>query len=267
MQAPPGPKRLSCQFTSRNPGRLIDDVEFANRTTGWLLGTHFVQNLRRFELGLTRGREGSNYGEITVPVVFFTGDGGKSWQRQSYPDEYNEYGWLESADSSHVLIVELNDLVVTVNGGRTWKRTKLDPSCSGGEHLQYAEHGSDTWSGTSVHFLNDGKNAWWGNEGDLFHSTDGGQTWCQLPSLVQQGKVIVFGLLRFSDSRRGWGIPRNLGLDKPLPLYGTRDGGAHWEPLRPIQATEPPPVCGMSVLDAEHVWVWDCDQNLYRVVP
>ena len=253
----------------------IDDVEFVSPSTGWLLGERLVQDLRRFNRGMSRGRLGGRPGEISVPVVFRTDDGGMSWQRQDYPDSDNEFGWLEIADRSRALVVELNGLGVTANGGIEWRSAKLDPACVNTKHLHCAWHGSDTWSGTSVHFLSGTRDAWWGNEGDLFHSTNGGETWCQLPSPMYKGDPIVFMQIRFADPLRGWALPRNLGTE-PLPPYETRDGvllhvlahvGAHWAPLRWRQAAEVPPICGMSVLDAEHVWMSGCDATLYRVLP
>jgi photosystem II stability/assembly factor-like uncharacterized protein len=196
-----------------------------------------------------------------VPVLFGTADGGKTWQRQTYPDTDNEIGWLEIADATHVLIVELNDLVVTADG-KTWRHTRIKPACANTKNLAVAEHGSDTWSGTAVHFLHDGKNAWWGNESDLFHSTDGGQTWCQLPGPLYQGKPVKFRRIDFTDVLHGWAIPQFA----DEPPFVTRDGGRRWQPIQVAGAAEAPAISGMSVLDATHVWMWDCNGVLYQSV-
>lgn len=251
-----------------NPKAFINSLAFADGTTGWLLGTHSVRNPRLFERGLTRGRWGLEPGEIGVPIIFNTQDAGKTWNRQVYPDVYDEYGSFQIADAQHVLIAELNGLAVTVNGGRLWKRAKLSPACTDIKHLHFAEHGSGTGSGNSVFFLKNGKNAWWTREGDSFHSADGGQNWCQLPSVFHGKELIAFAELAFADPHHGWAISRQIGRsDPPLPPYATRDGGVHWEQFRLKRSAEPLDVCGMSVLDAEHVWMWDCDRNVYRVVP
>lgn len=50
-----------------------------------------------------------------------------------------------------------------------------------------------------------------------FIPLDGGQNWCQLPSLFDGKEVVAFEQIAFADAQHGWAIPRQIGRSDPVP--------------------------------------------------
>ena len=198
-------------------------------------------------------------GSVYVPVLLRTTDAGRNWTAQDYPDLKLLPHSVQFADAIHGIALELNATLFTRDGGRTWKRSRY---CSGldQKQLRRAESGSDTFAATTVHLL-DRAFGWWSVEGDLFRTTDGGETWCRLPSIQFAGEDVRIGQIRFANRARGWAVPTQLGRFDPLPLFETRDGGSTWAPVRSALKV---PVIGCSVVSAATVYCWD-HERLYRI--
>jgi len=84
-----------------------------------------------------------------------------------------------------------------------------------------------------------------GRDGQLLHTTDGGQTW----AIVQPGSDPLqdFALIRFLDEQTGWAVPR-LGNT----IFKTTDGGQTWS-----EYSLPTNVywSDMDFSDDQHLWL------------
>lgn len=90
---------------------------------------------------------------------------------------------------------------------------------------------------------------WYGNgAGNLFHTTDGGETWAKI--WEQSGTFIR--ALGFLDARNGF--LGNVGTDyfpnvtDPHPLYRTTDGGASWAPVDAPGIGAVAGICSVDIL-------------------
>jgi photosystem II stability/assembly factor-like uncharacterized protein len=238
----------------RQPG-LINDVYFATPQTGWALGSREVSGDPAKE-PIRYRIAGEN--SVYVPALFRTNDHGRTWTRQSYPDLKLVPYRLEFADSEHGLSIELNRILYTRNGGGSWMKSRYCADVNT-KKLHSAELGSDTFTATTAHLL-DAEYGWWSVEGDLLRTSDGGETWCQLPSILRGGKVVAIAQVRFATRELGWAVPTVRGRQQhPTPPFETVDGGKSWRAIdkpRNLQVDE------CTVLPDALVYFWG-DGGLY----
>jgi photosystem II stability/assembly factor-like uncharacterized protein len=169
------------QFTWENPqptGNVYCDVCFTDEMHGWVVGN--------------RG------------FVMKTSDGGNSWTwvRTGFVNHLwtvyfvdNLHGWAAGPDSF---------IARTKDGGKTWEEQMNDPFGSEIRSIYF----SDTLNGWT-----DGQ---W--DGELFHTTDGGETWNSLRIGAEEPITSIF----FLDSLHGWaGAMENM-------VYSTSNGGTTW---------------------------------------
>jgi len=201
-----------------------------------------------------------------IPAAFRTRDGGRSWIRQSYgnreiyQDLRDGLGWLEFADLEHGLSVELNATLFTHDGGRTWKKSRYCPGIDK-RRMRQAWIGSDMWGSTSAQLL-DAEYGWWTVEGDLFRTTDGGETWCKLPPIRLGKDLMRIRELHFVNRTSGWAVLNGMGFSAELPITETQDGGQSW---KPIKLAGGPGIYGMSVVSESVIFVWN-NEGLYRLI-
>ena len=84
------------------------------------------------------------------------------------------------------------------------------------------------------------------SDGNITRTTDGGQSW-----VVQQSIPGVYlRCVGFANANVGW-----VGtLTRNRRLFGTVDGGTHWNVISPLPADAPVKVCGMSVVNDKIVY-------------
>jgi photosystem II stability/assembly factor-like uncharacterized protein len=202
----------------------------------------------------------------TKPGVFRTVDGGSTWSPQSYGNtrEYSDLreglGWITFADAEHGLSVELDQILFTRDGGRTWRISRYCANVNTSK-FKNPSVGSNMWDTIEVHLL-DAEYGWWTYKGDLFQTTNGGETWCKLPSIRYPGRTYGISLLRFATRSRGWAQFDGYGrMVPPYPIFETLDGGKSWKQFAAEGALS---IRGFAPV-ADVVYFWD-DQRLYRLV-
>lgn len=146
--------------------------------------------------------ENTGYVSAEDKGVYFTADGGRTWEvRQTGYNDFNNL-WFVTKDNGFATTF-YRDLYKTTDGGKTWAEIDL----------------------TSLGYLNGFTSFWFLNatEGflatyqSLLHTTDGGNTWqkVQLPISAE------FHLIRFADANKGYVVGRGIVLQ-------TIDGGKTW---------------------------------------
>ncbi|WP_165423571.1 WD40/YVTN/BNR-like repeat-containing protein [Ktedonosporobacter rubrisoli] len=170
---------------------------------------------------------------LTATSILKTTDGGVHWYNVTPPNVRlgeqstgtfmnNQYAWVvNSQPNSPITVLRTSD------GGKSWQSSKInDP---------------DSWAGDMPHFLNThegfieiiaqgGPGA--GSESvDIFHTSDGGQSWSKVSGTDQQSSGLPRGGIKsgisFKDSLNGWATgeePTNYPW-----LYATHDGGKTWK--------------------------------------
>jgi photosystem II stability/assembly factor-like uncharacterized protein len=172
-------------------------------------------------------------------VMLASSDGGSTWVRQQTPSEtiltgvsFAEdglRGWAVgrtgSSTSVDLLTLwgddEMGTMIVTVDGGATWRARTPQTNFRPAAILFAADHLHGWMAGLSGRntATQDGDTLMqW--DGALRITGDGGHTWTDVP-LPSAGKPLDF--LSFApDGRRGWAAGAGG------PLLATQDGGLHW---------------------------------------
>lgn len=181
-------------FSDPDSADTLYDVSFANATTGWAVGSS--------------------------STVLRTTDGGQTWTPQTIPDNQKPFPFspglntllsVHAIDSSRVCAVGAGGWVLlTGNGGATWTRKN---NGSGAPKLNL----------NALFFANDTV-GWAIGAQVLLKTTDGGNTWTQMPAAA--GSLTLFGLAGLAgNTERLWTVGQN-----GIALYST-NGGTSW--LRP----------------------------------
>lgn len=149
---------------------LISAVSFADADHGWACGSwHRVD------------------GGAIKPALFFTTDGGRTWESQSAPaGVYGEFNGMDFVDSTHGWAVGYSGSIAATNdGGATWVR---QDSATG-----------DSLNSVSFVDVNQGWAVGWSIEA----TTDGGQTWVaqEAPDGLETLKDVCF-----VDVSHGWAV-------------------------------------------------------------
>ncbi|MEO8514067.1 MAG: T9SS type A sorting domain-containing protein [Ignavibacteria bacterium] len=119
---------------------------------------------------------------------------------------------------------------------------------------------STVWRHDDISFINE--NTGWAlyntsfsgsNNGRVYKTTDGGNSWIMQMSVTNIGLRCV----GFTDSLHGWiGTLGFIGsLGKTPILYRTIDGGVQWDSVTFEIGNRPGGLCGMNILDRDHVFV------------
>ncbi len=183
-------------------------------------------------------------GEGEASRIYFTDDGGASWDLQFVNDDPAAFfdcfdfwsaergiAFSDAVDGEFVLIA-------TDDGGATWQRLPTDrlPDASEGE-------GSFAASGTCLVARGDSL-AWFGTgagtSARVFRSADGGRSWSVSPTPIVGGTSTTgIASLAFLDDRRGAAMGGDVGApaEPTASVAVTVDGGRTWSaggaPARP----------------------------------
>ncbi len=180
---------------------------------------------RAWVLGSGAGAAGGD-----VSVVLRTADGGATWRRTGFGTA--QLTDLAFADDRHGLLVALDRIWSTSDGGRVWKLRR-------------------TWPMTVLTSvtMTDSRRAWvagWDTQtGDplVFTSRDGGTTWRALRLRVSPAEP---GALQ---ARQIAAVAGRLWVTCPAGVLASRDGGRSWE-LQQVPAGRP---VAIAAADEAHV--------------
>lgn len=185
-------------------------------------------------------------------IIYHTADGGASWQEQVSGTELDLekilfvdalHGWAMGGKAR----VEANlqwtpVLLTTLDGGRRWKTVNPCPTLRGiafvdqyrgwginSEDIFHTTNGGQTWRiqhtadplSLSSIFFLDEREGWVIGN-EVLHTDNGGETWTRLNV---SALPTPFKHVVFVDSRSGWAIGSGLGPES----FGTTDGGKTWE--------------------------------------
>ena len=186
--------------------RYIEPWAFEG-STGAMLDVRFIDAMHGWAVG---------YNGLKA-IIKATYDGGQHWVTQYSGSEITgQFNLVRFWDSSHGWVTSFDAVMVTDDGGESWK-------------LRYF-NGESSPRDIDV---TGPKEAWIaGGRGHLIHSDDNGISWSE----VELGKDLedsIFMSVKFANRNTGWA----LGLDGEIVL--TRDGGKSWtREAAPIDLTK-----------------------------
>jgi len=160
-------------------------VRFASKKKGWIVG-----NLNRRD-------------SVVDSLVFFTTDGGETWERQAVPthDELIHLDFV--GDKLGWIVGDKGTVLRTADGGATWTRQKVDTTATL-YHVDFL----DRELGWAV-----------GERGTILRTVDGGETWLNAPVTVTRATLLS---VSFISEDEGWVIGRG-GI-----ILRSGDGGRTW---------------------------------------
>jgi photosystem II stability/assembly factor-like uncharacterized protein len=168
-------------------------------------------------------------GEPTGAFVFRTSDSGATWERTSFGEA--QLADVSFADARHGVLVALDRIWTTRDGGETWARRRQVPMTV----LERAAAG-------------DARHAWvagWGTQkGEclVFATADGGRTWARrkLEAPGATGDVQTRGITCSG--------PDSVWVTIQSGAFASSDGGRTWE----LQQVGPEPLA-IAAADSEHL--------------
>jgi photosystem II stability/assembly factor-like uncharacterized protein len=203
-------------------------------TSGSVLNGHGCAG--QATLSAVRMLNASNGWALSADAILKTSDGGVHWNCVTPKDfayhigmdargaflSDNLHAWVVPATSSNNTVTILR----TSHGGQTWQSSTLTASQP---EVGDAPHFINTQEGWIELVTNGGPGA--GSESvDIFHTSDGGQTWSRIASTDDPNSGLPRGGLKsgisFKDSLNGWATGEDAS-DTPW-LYVTHDGGKTW---------------------------------------
>ncbi len=214
-----------------------------------------------------------------------TGDGGRHWQRATFPvrEEFEGGGvTLQFLNPSVGFLLLMGSPAAglmpkatyrTRDGGRTWEQTSSDAASAGPRHQQEKALPYGGFYPTGLTFR-DSLHGWVtaSNHGDpdvpLYRTSDGGWTW-RLQTLRLPPRYAGFGAntyppVFFGPGKRDGMLPMKVFHDraKGFLVYVTHDGGRHWQGRDGWDVPEAE-AKGCFFVDAEHGWVTGARERLY----
>jgi photosystem II stability/assembly factor-like uncharacterized protein len=280
-------------WTQRAGNPLTDtlyysNISFADTQNGWML---------------------SSADGYRTPVLH-TVDGGAHWTVQ-YSDSGEIFTDLEVVSATNMWLVG-NRVLHSTNGGQQWTEVTIPnmgrcymvvcpvdqsvwifAATQDGPTVHRSADGGTTWDSHVVPMdwkfssmaASDANNVWitqWADldEDGVLHSSDGGQTWEELPDSLgymdgiffvdsQYGWAISYpGILRTTDGGVHWSVASRESFNNMYSMrfadrqngwmlgyndaYRTTDGGATWQHENPFVDTR---VNDLTVVDANHAWI------------
>ena len=165
-------------------------VRFSSKKKGWVVGS----------LSKPQGRTKEMV--VVDSLVFYTDDGGASWQRQPVPTK-NELIHLDFVSEKRGWIVgTAGTILYTQDGGDTWR----------------AQNAGTTATLYHVDFQNEDLGWIVGERGTILRTMDGGQNWTPVRAPLRATLLSV----QFVDDNQGWIVGRGG------TILRSDDGGRTW---------------------------------------
>lgn len=197
---------------------LISSAFFLNTKLGWVLFSYYDQPQSQFNLAST-----TNSGRTwtIMPVAIPHWDRKQAPVRAAVDLKFADpaHGWLVLARESGPLF-RFGELLVTSDGGRSWKPAANDPGIQGLVAL----------ASPSVGFLAGGP-----ADEDLYITRDGARSWRKVtldaPKEVGSPTWTTYDVPIFLDSKHGFVAVTysHAGSKSAAVLFETRDGGFSWK--------------------------------------
>jgi photosystem II stability/assembly factor-like uncharacterized protein len=193
------------------------DIFFLDRRHAWVLFAEYGEPEPKFDLAYT-GDTGATWSTTHVAIPENEGNlapGG----RIAFAD--SQHGWmvLDLATSS---AFHAGTLLLTSDGGRTWRDAPVDPSGDGAILLVAPEEG---WMAGGA------------EDEELYATQDGAKSWRKVslpaPKEIRPAIYPTADLPVFADEKHGFVAVTYSGGDKSAAvLFSTGDGGRSWTPDR-----------------------------------
>jgi photosystem II stability/assembly factor-like uncharacterized protein len=229
---------IDVDFSDPNAGWLATDAGTVLRSVDggrtWKVAKVFSQQVKALAAGdadhawVVCNATGA-VGEPTGAYVFRTSDGGATWKRTGFGDA--QLADVSFADARHGVLVALDRIWTTRDGGKTWALRRSIP-------LTVLERVA----------TGDPRHAWvvgWGTQkGEclVFATTDGGRTWTRRKAEAPgaTGDVQPHGIACSGAD--------NVWVTIKAGVFASTDGGRTWK----LQTVGPEPFA-IAAADAEHV--------------
>ncbi|MCA1613283.1 MAG: carboxypeptidase regulatory-like domain-containing protein [Acidobacteria bacterium] len=230
-------------------GATFEDVEMISATEGWVASAQGIHH---------------------------TADGGRTWE------------WLTAASANRVYFKDAlhglaasTDILYTTDGGRTWNRGAGSPPSVGSFACSDLNYCLAAYNSTYVHRTTDGGRNWQmislplvvanvrffdaqngvasGMNGVL-RTSDGGQTWTDVPHRYREHNRYQFYGVHFVNATTGW-VVGDVGI-----ILKTTDGGATWADQSLPTAFVPTPedLMDVSFSDPLNGWAVGYGGGVYR---
>jgi photosystem II stability/assembly factor-like uncharacterized protein len=213
-----------------DPGPVLHSIHFLkDGKQGWAAGETYRPILPK-DAGVRSQLVSSDGKQVLYPALFYTEDGGTTWNLQSLPSSEGRLLNLCFIDADHGWASSDGEFFFFEGSSNEWKRVNYSKSnCPNRMLLKttgWDSHDGDAYAPEAIYFL-DGYQGWLSFEnGYLAKSTDSGRTWCDLldsKSLYPLGGQNFLAKIHFITSMQGWGLGSNGSL------LETDDGGARWQ--------------------------------------
>lgn len=168
---------------------LLRSVTFVDAQTGWAVGNTYRDD---------------NFDEQDA-VILHTTDGGQTWNQQDSNHDQDLRG-VDFVDEETGFAVASRTILYTSDAGEQWEAISLDEADGNLRDIHFA---------TDTHGWVVG-----GNE-SIFHTTDGGQTWEELPWEAEETVNNDLDAVHFTDESYGWAVGETI--------IHTEDGGQTWD--------------------------------------
>ncbi len=205
---------------SRDSGEHIADIFFLDAHHGWVLFAEYGEPECKFDLAYT-GDTGATWSFGRV-----TGAGGLAPSgRIAFANEKNGWMVLNAATAAF----SAGTLLLTSDGGRTWRDSPTDPGGQGPISLVTPEEGWMVSEDDEEEFANE----------ELYVTRDGAKSWQKVslpapkeihPAIYPSADVPVF-----EDNKHGFvavTYSGGYGNKSAAVLFATQDGGRTWKPDR-----------------------------------
>ena len=214
-------------------GASVEDVEFIDANTGWILSSTINPDGSAL-FQLTQTTDGGITWAMRVLSLFESGEAASFMERAEMGWFDAQTGWISVKQVSGSNF-SIGTLFTTSDGGDSWSRSNLPVA----DRIVF----SDPQTGWAVG----------GATGDqVFKTQDAGITWQNarpegIPSDVQSTTYTPV----FSNGQ-GLLVMTNLGLENSLSVYRLETSSGNWSPFDQIALDVQPGIIGLSILDPQN---------------
>ena len=239
-------------------------LKTVNGGTNWIRLT--VSSPPLWGVSFSDEKNGTVVGEQAT--ILRTTDGGDTWVKQTPPVEGSNFISISNTDQNTGNIVSGKFFFRTTDGGNSWSSKTLDTS-AGLYRVFFLDKNHGIIAGDSIYITHDGgltwdkKHTWYfyrsglcmtdsatafitGLHGELYKTTDGGNTWIDKTIAWCQNSCSIGGI-SFGDKKHGYYVA------KYCAIYKTTDGGDSWfqqQATKPSGVTWSPHLYAVSYADS-----------------